>query len=82
MSAFATLYFIFLSVMVDKIEHQVCTKFCKKLGISTTETLEMFSEALGECSLSQTALEWHSYFKASRVSVEEHSGKPSTSKMT
>jgi hypothetical protein len=45
----------------------------------------MLCEAFGEHSLSQTAVfEWHSCFKASRVSVEDdkHSGQPSTSKMT
>jgi hypothetical protein len=41
-------------------------------------------EAFGEHSSSQTAVfEWHSRFKAGRVSVEddEHSGQPSTRKM-
>jgi hypothetical protein len=48
-----------------------------KLGKSSTTTLEMLREAFGEHTLSQTAyFEWHSRFKASRVSVEddEHSG--------
>jgi hypothetical protein len=43
------------------------------------------SEAFGEHSWSRTAVfEWHSRFEASQVSVEddEHSGWPSTSKMT
>jgi hypothetical protein len=56
-----------------------------KLGKSATETLEMFCEAFGECSLSQTVVfEWYSRFKASPVSIEddERSGQPSTSKMT
>jgi hypothetical protein len=45
----------------------------------------MFCEALGEHSLSQTAVfEWHSRFKASQVSVEddERSEQSSTSKTT
>jgi hypothetical protein len=56
-----------------------------KLGKSATETLEMLREAFGEHSLSRTAVfEWHSRFKAGRVSVEddERSGRPSTSKTT
>jgi hypothetical protein len=58
--------------------------FCMKLSKSTTETLEMLHEAFGEHSLSWTAVfEWHSHFKAGRVSVEDdkHSGQPGTSKM-
>jgi hypothetical protein len=56
-----------------------------KLSKSITETLEMLREAFGEHSLSQTIIfEWHSCFKAARVSVEDDrcSGQPSTSKMT
>jgi hypothetical protein len=45
----------------------------------------MFHEAFGEHSLSRTAaFEWHSRFKAGRVSLEddEPSGRPSVSKAT
>jgi hypothetical protein len=53
-----------------KIEKCVNIKFCVKLGKSATETLEMLSEAFGEHSLSWTAVfEWHSRFKARRVSA-------------
>jgi hypothetical protein len=54
-------------------------------GKSATETLEMLREAFGEHCLSRTAVsEWHSRFKAGRVSVEvdKRSGRPSTSKTT
>jgi hypothetical protein len=70
--------------MGGKIEHRVCIKFCMKLDKSATETLEMLHEAFGEHCLSRTAVfEWHSRFKAGRVSVEdEHSGRPRTRKMT
>jgi hypothetical protein len=67
------------------LEQHVCIKFCVKLGKSITETLEKLPDAFGEHSLSQTAVfEWHSHFKASRVSAEDdkRSGRPSTSKMT
>jgi hypothetical protein len=71
--------------MDGKIEQHVCIKFCVKLGKSSTETLEMVHGALGEHSLSWTAVsELHSCFKAGRVSVEHDklSGGPSTSKTT
>jgi hypothetical protein len=84
MSAFSTLLFI-LSVTDGKIKQHVCIKYFLKLGKSTTETLQMLCEAFGEHFLSQTVVfEWDSYFKAGRMSVEngEHSGPPSTGKMT
>jgi hypothetical protein len=56
---------LIFSAMTGKIEQHVSIKFCMKVGKSTTETLEMFHEAFGECSLSRTAVfEWHSRFKA------------------
>jgi hypothetical protein len=69
--------------MDGKIEQRVCIRFCVKLGKFATETLEMLREAFGEHSLSRTAVfEWHSRFKADRVSVEddESSGRPITGK--
>jgi hypothetical protein len=58
--------------MGGKIEQCVCSKFCVKLGKSATDTLEMLREAFGERSLSRRAVfEWHSCFKAGRVSVED-----------
>jgi hypothetical protein len=68
--------------MDSKIEQHVYIKFC---GKSATETLEMLHEAFGEHSLSWAVVfEWHSHFKAGRVSDEddERSGRPSTSKTT
>jgi hypothetical protein len=69
--------------MDSKIEQLVCIKFCMKLDKSTTKTLEMLHEAFGEHSLSRTAVfEWHSRFKAGRVSVEDDKcSEPSTSKI-
>jgi hypothetical protein len=67
------------------IEQRVCIKFCMKLGKSATETHEVLHETFIENSLSWTVVfEWHSRFKAGRVSVEvdERSGQPSTSKTT
>jgi hypothetical protein len=58
--------------MDGKIEQRVCIKFRVKLGKSTTETLEMLPETFGEHSLSRTAVfEWHSRYKAGRVSAED-----------
>jgi hypothetical protein len=59
--------------MDGKIEQRVCIKFCMKLGKSATETYEMLREAFGEHSLGWTAVfEWHSRFKACRVSTEDN----------
>jgi hypothetical protein len=78
--------FVFLLSAVDgRIEQCICMNFCVKLGKSATEIIEMLSEALGEHSLSRTAVfEWYSRFKATGVSVEddEFSGRPSASKTT
>jgi hypothetical protein len=70
--------------MDGKIKQCACIKFCVKLGKSTTKTPDMLHKPFGEHSLSRTSVfEWHSCFKA-RVSAEddEHSGRPSTSKIT
>jgi hypothetical protein len=59
--------------------------FCVKRSKSATKTLKMLREAFGEHSFSWTQVfEWHSCFKAIRVSVEgvECSGRPGTSKTT
>jgi hypothetical protein len=61
-----------LSALDGKIEQRICIKFCVKLSKSATKTLEMLHEDFGERSLSRTAVfEWHSRFKAGRVSVED-----------
>jgi hypothetical protein len=71
--------------MDGKMKQRVCIKFCSNLGKSVTKTLETLVEALGKNSLSRTAvLEWHSCFKAGRVSIydDERSGLPSSSNTT
>jgi hypothetical protein len=56
--------------MDGKIEQRVCIKFCVKLCIAAIGTHEMLREAIGEHSLSRTAVfKWYSRFKAGRVSV-------------
>jgi hypothetical protein len=57
--------------MDGKIEQRVLIKFCVKLGKFAVETLEMLHETFGEHTLTRTAVfEWHSRFKAGRVSLE------------
>jgi hypothetical protein len=69
--AFSTSCFV-LCALNGKTEQWVCIKFYVKLGKSVTETLEMLCEAFREYPLSQTAVfEWHSRFKAGRVSFED-----------
>jgi ribosomal protein S25 len=71
--------------MDGRIEQRVCINICVKLSKSATETFGMLRDAFGKHSLSRTAVfEWHSRFKADKVSGEdgERSGRPSTSKMT
>jgi hypothetical protein len=55
-----------------------------KLSKSATETHEMLCGAFGGHSLSWTEFQWHSRFKAGRVSVEDDKrlGGPSSSKRT
>jgi hypothetical protein len=48
--------FFFLASMDGKIEQQVCIKLCMKLGKSAPQTLEIFHNAFGEHSLSQTVI--------------------------
>jgi hypothetical protein len=61
-----------LSAVVGKIEQRVCIKFFVKLVKPATEILEMFRDAFEGHSLNRTAIfEWHSRFKAGRVSVED-----------
>jgi hypothetical protein len=84
MSAFSTSCFV-LSEVDGKIKQRICFKFCVKLSKSVTQTLEMLHKALGEHSLSQTAVfQWHSRLKADQVSAEDDrcSECPSTSKTT
>jgi hypothetical protein len=64
MSAYLTSCFPF-AAMDGKIEQRVPIKFSMKLSKFTNKTIEMFHEAFGEHSLSQTVVfEWHSHFKA------------------
>jgi hypothetical protein len=80
-SVFLSLCFV-LSAVDGKNEQHVCIKFCVKLSTSATETTEMLLEAFGEHCLSRTVVfEWHSCFKAGRMSVEHDkcSGQPNTS---
>jgi hypothetical protein len=65
-----------------KIEQRVCIRFYVKLVKSATETLEMLRDVFGEHFFIRTVVfEWHSLFKAGRLSVDDkRSGRSSTSK--
>jgi hypothetical protein len=68
--------------MDGKLEQHICINFRVKLNKFATE---MLCKAFGEHSSSWTAVsEWHSCFKAGRVSAEDDksSGRPSSSKTT
>jgi hypothetical protein len=66
MSAFSTSCFV-LCVRDGKFKQCVCIKFCMKICVSTTETLEMLCEAFGGHSLSwPVVFKWRSCFKAGR----------------
>jgi hypothetical protein len=70
-SAFSTSCFV-LSAIDGKIKQRIYIRFCMKLSKSTAKTLGMLCETLGEHSISRTVVfEWHSYFKAGQVSVED-----------
>jgi hypothetical protein len=59
-------------VLDGKIKQCVYFKFWVKLGKSATKTLKMLCKAFGEHYLSWTVVfEWHSRFKAGRVSAED-----------
>jgi hypothetical protein len=71
--------------MDGKIAQRVCIQFCAKLSKSATDTLEMLRGAFEEHSVCRIVVfEWHSRFKAGRVSAEDdkRSGRPSTSRTT
>ncbi|UYV64489.1 hypothetical protein LAZ67_3000951 [Cordylochernes scorpioides] len=58
---------------------RICIEFCVKLQISATETFEMLNKALpNDAPKRTTVFEWHSRFKAGRISIEDdpRQGRP------
>ena len=56
------------------IEQRINTKFCVKLGKTTTETLKMLRDVYEDSSMSRTRVfEWHKRFVEGREDVEDDS---------
>jgi len=64
------------------LQQRVCIKFCVKNRFDGVKTLKMLGNCFGSDTLKKTTCgmnyEWHERFKSE--SVEERSGRPSTSK--
>ncbi|UYV81426.1 hypothetical protein LAZ67_20001157 [Cordylochernes scorpioides] len=58
--------------MEQKLKQRICIEFCVKLQISATETFEMLIKAFpNDAPKGTTVFEWHSRFKAGRISIED-----------
>jgi hypothetical protein len=68
--------------MSDRLLEQcVNIKFCAKLGKSTTETLQMLTEAYSADAMKNLSVfEWHKKFKEGREDVKDdgRTGRPKT----
>ncbi|UYV64401.1 CUL1 [Cordylochernes scorpioides] len=65
--------------MEQKLKQRICIEFCVKLQISATDTFEMLNKAfLNNAPKRTTVFEWHSRFKAGRISIEDdpRQGRP------
>ncbi|UYV61993.1 hypothetical protein LAZ67_1007367 [Cordylochernes scorpioides] len=65
--------------MKQKLKQRIRIEFCVKLQISATETFEMFNKAFpNDAPKRTTVFEWHSRFKAGRISIEDdpRQGRP------
>ncbi|UYV76155.1 hypothetical protein LAZ67_13002887 [Cordylochernes scorpioides] len=65
--------------MEQKLKQRICIEFCVKLQISATETFEMLNKAFpNDAPKRTTVFEWHSRFKAGRISIEDdpRQGRP------
>ncbi|UYV60576.1 hypothetical protein LAZ67_1001572 [Cordylochernes scorpioides] len=62
-----------------KLKQRICIEFCVKLQILATETFEMLNKAFpNDAPKKTTVFEWHSRFKAGRISIEDapRQGRP------
>jgi hypothetical protein len=59
--------------MSDKLlEQRINIKFCAKLGKSTSETLQMLTEAYGADAMKKSnVFEWHKRFKEGQEDVKD-----------
>ncbi|UYV70821.1 hypothetical protein LAZ67_8000735 [Cordylochernes scorpioides] len=65
--------------MEQKLKKRICIEFCVKLQISATDTFEMLNKAFPNNAPKRTTVfEWHSRFKAGRISIEDdpRQGRP------
>ncbi|UYV78689.1 hypothetical protein LAZ67_16002394 [Cordylochernes scorpioides] len=65
--------------MEQKLKQRICIEFCVKLQISETDTFEMLNKAFPNNAPKRTTVfEWHSRFKAGRISIEDdpRQGRP------
>ena len=69
--------------MTERVDQQICIKFCFKLGHSSAETIPMMKKAFGDDSMSEAKIKlWYRCFKDGWESAEsdQRSGRPSTSR--
>jgi hypothetical protein len=68
--------------MSDKnLEQRINTKFCVKIGKSTSETLALLTVAYGEYAMKKLSIfEWHRRIKKGQEDVQDNprSGQPKT----
>ncbi|UYV61481.1 hypothetical protein LAZ67_1005011 [Cordylochernes scorpioides] len=65
--------------MEQKLKQRICIEFCVKFQISATETFEMLNKAFpNDAPKRTTVFEWHSRFKAGRISNEDDPQNPRT----
>ncbi|UYV80889.1 hypothetical protein LAZ67_19002108 [Cordylochernes scorpioides] len=65
--------------MEQNLKQRICIEFCVKHQISATETFEMLNKAFpNDAPKRTTVFEWHSRFKAGRISIEDdpRQGRP------
>ena len=57
--------------MTERVEQQICIKFCIKLEHSSAETIQMTQKAFRDDAMSAAQIKvWHKRFKDGRESVE------------
>ena len=69
--------------MTERVDQQICIKFCFKLGHLSAETIPIINKAFRDDSMSEAQIKlWYRHFKDGPESVEsdQRSGRPSTSK--
>ena len=76
-------YCLTVTFKVTWVEQRICIKFCVKLELSSTETIQMIHKSFGDDAMSTAQIKvWHKCFKDGRESVasDPHSGRLATSR--